>query len=182
MVSLPSLQLPTYKWRSTGPGRSLCLLSITGLAALDGQYHSLSGTYFSASSRVTCLLPATQAGSHAGPKVYIWNVFGKYLALFVFQANLWMFPEKIHNICSILPSSLRTERERQQNTSTHYPLSTQNNYNNGKQWGFSQQGNNQLLLTGTYSLRSLRYNRGGIQRKTWCMGSYAGVDYNLTLC
>ncbi len=44
-------------------------LSITGLAALDGQYHSLSGTYFSASSRVTCLIPATQAGSHAGPKV-----------------------------------------------------------------------------------------------------------------
>jgi hypothetical protein len=76
MVSLPSLQLPTYKWRSTGPGRSCCLLSITGLAALDGQYHSLSGTYFSASSRVTCLLPATQAGRHAGPKVYIWNVFG----------------------------------------------------------------------------------------------------------
>jgi hypothetical protein len=23
---------------------------------------------------------------------------------------------------------------------------------------------------------------GGIQSKTWCMGSYAGVDYNLTLC
>ncbi len=37
----------------------------------NGQYHSLSGTYFSASNRVTCLLPATQAGSHAGPKVYI---------------------------------------------------------------------------------------------------------------
>ncbi len=79
MVSLPSLQLPTYKWRSTGLGRSWCLVSITGLAALDGQYHSLSGTYFSASSRVTCLLPATQAGSHAGPKVYIWNVFGSHI-------------------------------------------------------------------------------------------------------
>jgi hypothetical protein len=24
--------------------------------------------------------------------------------------------------------------------------------------------------------------RGRIQRKTWCMGPYAGVDYNLTLC
>ncbi len=32
-----------------------------GLAALDGQYHSQSGTYFSTSNRVTCLLPATQA-------------------------------------------------------------------------------------------------------------------------
>jgi hypothetical protein len=51
------LQLPTNKWRSAGPGRSLCLLSITGLAALGGQYHSLSGTEFSASMRVTCLLP-----------------------------------------------------------------------------------------------------------------------------
>ncbi len=27
--------------------------------------------------RVTCLLPATQAESHAGSKVYIWNVFGE---------------------------------------------------------------------------------------------------------
>jgi hypothetical protein len=26
------------------------------------------------------------------------------------------------------------------------------------------------------------YCRGRIQRKTWCMGPYAGVDYNLTLC
>ncbi len=69
------LQLPTNKWRSAGPGRSLYLLSITGLAALGGQYHSLSGTEFSASKRVTCLLPATQAESHAGSKVYIWNVF-----------------------------------------------------------------------------------------------------------
>ncbi len=76
MVYPPSLQLPTNKWRSTGPGRSWCLFSITGSAALDGQYHSLSGTYFSASNRVTCLLPATQAESHAGSKVYIWNVFG----------------------------------------------------------------------------------------------------------
>ncbi len=25
-------------------------------------------------------------------------------------------------------------------------------------------------------------SRGRIQRKTWCMGPYAGVDYNLTLC
>ncbi len=25
------------------------------------------------------------------------------------------------------------------------------------------------------------HNRGRIQRKTWCMGPYAGVDYNLTL-
>ncbi len=70
------LQLPTNKWRSAGPGRSLYLLSITSLAALGGQYHSLSGTEYSASKRVTCLLPATQAGSHAGSKVYIWNVFG----------------------------------------------------------------------------------------------------------
>ncbi len=70
------LQLPTNKWRSAGPGRSLYLLSITGLAALGGQDHSLSGTEFSASKRVTCLLPATQADSHAGSKVYIWNVFG----------------------------------------------------------------------------------------------------------
>jgi hypothetical protein len=73
---LPSLQLPTNKCRSTWRGRSWCLLSITSLAALDGQYHSLSGTYFSASNRVTCLLPATQAESHAGSKVYICNVFG----------------------------------------------------------------------------------------------------------
>ncbi len=76
-----SLQLPTNKWRSTGPGRSWCFLSITNLAALDGQYHSLSGTYFSASNRVTCLLPATQTESHAGSKVYIWNVFSSYLAV-----------------------------------------------------------------------------------------------------
>ncbi len=72
------LQLPTNKWRSAGPGRSLYLLSLTGLAALGGQYHSLSGTEFSASNWVTCLLPATQAGSRAGSKVYIWNVFGLY--------------------------------------------------------------------------------------------------------
>ncbi len=70
------LQLPTNKWRSAGPARSLYLLSITGLAALGAQYHSLSGTEFSASKGVTCLLPATQADSHAGSKVYIWNVFG----------------------------------------------------------------------------------------------------------
>jgi hypothetical protein len=25
-------------------------------------------------------------------------------------------------------------------------------------------------------------HRGRIQRKPWCMGPYAGVDYNLTLC
>jgi hypothetical protein len=25
-------------------------------------------------------------------------------------------------------------------------------------------------------------SRGRIQRKTWCMGAYAGVVYNLTLC
>jgi hypothetical protein len=25
-------------------------------------------------------------------------------------------------------------------------------------------------------------NRGRIQRKTWCTGPYAGVDYNRTLC
>ncbi len=70
------LQLPTNKWRSARPSCSLYLLSITGLAALGGQYHSLSGTEFSASKRGTCLLPATQAESHAGSKVYIWNVFG----------------------------------------------------------------------------------------------------------
>ncbi len=29
--------------------------------------------------QVTCLLPSTQAGSHAGSKVYIWNVFGRDL-------------------------------------------------------------------------------------------------------
>jgi hypothetical protein len=74
------LQLPTNKWRSAGPGRSLYLLSLTGLAALGGQYHSLSGTEFSASKGVTCLLPATQAESHAGSKVYIWNVFGTSFA------------------------------------------------------------------------------------------------------
>jgi hypothetical protein len=72
------LHTPTKKWRSAGPGRSLYLLSITGLAALGRQYHSLSGTEFSASKRVTCLLPATQADSHAGAKVYIWNVFVLY--------------------------------------------------------------------------------------------------------
>jgi len=27
-----------------------------------------------------------------------------------------------------------------------------------------------------------RQYRGRIQRKTWCMGPYAGVDYKLTLC
>ena len=27
-----------------------------------------------------------------------------------------------------------------------------------------------------------RFARGRIQRKTWCMRPYAGVDYNLTLC
>jgi hypothetical protein len=27
-----------------------------------------------------------------------------------------------------------------------------------------------------------REHRGRIQRKTWCMGPCAGVDYNLTLC
>ncbi len=70
------LQLPTNKWRSAGPGRSLYLLSINGLAALGGQSHSLSGTEFSASKWDACLLPATQAESHAGSKVYIWNVFG----------------------------------------------------------------------------------------------------------
>ncbi len=70
------LQLPTNKWRSAGPGRSLYLLSIIGLATLGGQYHSLPGTEFSAFKLVTFLLPATQADSHAGSKVYIWNVFG----------------------------------------------------------------------------------------------------------
>ncbi len=69
------LQLPTNKWRSAGPGRSLYLLTIKGLAVLGGQCQSLSGTEFSASKRDTCLLPATQAESHAGSKVYIWNVF-----------------------------------------------------------------------------------------------------------
>jgi hypothetical protein len=27
-----------------------------------------------------------------------------------------------------------------------------------------------------------RQIKGRIQRKTWCTGPYAGVDYNLTLC
>ncbi len=72
------LHLPTNKCRSAMPGRSLYLLSTTGLAALGGHYHSRSGTEFSASMRVTCLLPATQADSHAGSKVYIWNVFGTH--------------------------------------------------------------------------------------------------------
>jgi hypothetical protein len=31
------------------------------------------------------------------------------------------------------------------------------------------------------SCRAEEY-RGRILRKTWCMGPYAGVDYNLTLC
>ncbi len=30
--------------------------------------------------------------------------------------------------------------------------------------------------------KNLVDDRGQIQRKTWCMGTYAGVDYNLTLC
>jgi hypothetical protein len=30
--------------------------------------------------------------------------------------------------------------------------------------------------------RNSRETRGCIQRETWCMGPYAGVDYNLTLC
>jgi hypothetical protein len=76
-----------------GPGRSWCLLSISGLAALDGHYHSLSGTYFSASSRVTCLLPATQAGSQAGPKVYIWNVFDNILRK-VHENTVYMPPKQ----------------------------------------------------------------------------------------
>jgi hypothetical protein len=29
---------------------------------------------------------------------------------------------------------------------------------------------------------TFRMSRGRIQRKTRCMGPYAGVDYNLTLC
>ncbi len=45
------LQLPTNKRRPAGPGRSLYLLSITSLAALGGQYHSLSSTEFSTSKR-----------------------------------------------------------------------------------------------------------------------------------
>ncbi len=84
------LQLPTYKWRSAGPGRSLYLLSVTGLAALGGQYHRLPGTEFFAPKRVTCLLPATQAGSHAGSKVYIWNVFGADIQL----CNWYLFGER----------------------------------------------------------------------------------------
>jgi hypothetical protein len=34
----------------------------------------------------------------------------------------------------------------------------------------------------TFFLFCVRVFRGRIQRKTWCMGSYARVDYNLTLC
>ncbi len=30
--------------------------------------------------------------------------------------------------------------------------------------------------------RNSRETRDCIQRETWCMGPYAGVDYNLTLC
>jgi hypothetical protein len=67
----PPFSSPLINEDLLGRAAAGCLLSITGLAALDGQYHSLSGTYFSASNQVTCLLPATQAGSHAGPKVYI---------------------------------------------------------------------------------------------------------------
>ncbi len=48
------------------PGRSLYLLSTTGLAALGGHYHSRSGTEFSASMRVTCLLGAQT--KHIGMK------------------------------------------------------------------------------------------------------------------
>ncbi len=56
------LQLPTYKWRSAGPGRSLYLLSITGLAALGEQYHSLTGTDFPPPSELlVCYQPHRQA-------------------------------------------------------------------------------------------------------------------------
>ncbi len=58
------------------PGRSLYLLSTTGLAALGGQYHSLSGTEFSASMRVTCLLPATRQTAMPGQK----SIYETFLA------------------------------------------------------------------------------------------------------
>jgi len=32
------------------------------------------------------------------------------------------------------------------------------------------------------SMWSCKWYWGRIQRKTWCMGLYAGVDYNHTLC
>jgi hypothetical protein len=60
-----------------GPGRNLYLR----LAALGGEYQSLSSTEFSASKRVTCLLPATQAESHAGQK----SIYETFLIQTLFQ-------------------------------------------------------------------------------------------------
>jgi hypothetical protein len=53
------------------PGRSLYLLSITGLAELDGQYHSLSGTYFSAIKHVTVCFQPSQADRRTASLVYV---------------------------------------------------------------------------------------------------------------
>ncbi len=96
------LQLPTNKWRSAMPGRSLYLLSTTGLAALGGHYNSRSGTEFSASMRVTCLLPATQADSHAGSKVYIWNVFAPPYYNIMYPVDACMQLVKISPVHKIL--------------------------------------------------------------------------------
>jgi hypothetical protein len=111
--SLPSA--PHNKWRSTWPGRSWYLLSITGLAALDGQYHSLSGIYFSASSRVTFLLPATQAERHAGSTVYIWNVFGKNLHI---SAGAWPGSSSSAGVPPLRSASARKTKWRHAGNST----------------------------------------------------------------
>ena len=71
MLSPADFSSPLINEDLPGQATACIYFSITGLAVLGGQYHSLSGTEFSASKRVTCLLPATQAESHAGSKVYI---------------------------------------------------------------------------------------------------------------
>ena len=71
------------------PGRSLCLLSITGLAELEGQYHSLSGTYFSATKHVTVCFQPSQADRRTASLVYV-NIRSLVLAIIgCAQLCLW---------------------------------------------------------------------------------------------
>ncbi len=71
MIFSPSSIYPTTNWRSAGPGRSWCLLFITGLVALGWAKRYGTPSAASATKRVTACYRPGAAAWRAKPKVYV---------------------------------------------------------------------------------------------------------------
>jgi hypothetical protein len=74
----PSLQLPTNKWRSAGPGCSCCLLSITGLQALGwAKWYGRPLKLPSPSMFWSAIIQARLHGVPGQTSVYVGQWFGR---------------------------------------------------------------------------------------------------------